>query len=170
MDIIKNINTSDTSTIKKAFDIYNEKYFDNKVPYPDKFKWSNRLSSTGGKVCTKYRAKDKKILNTSLTLSVKHVKHNSNCFKDILVHEMIHLLHNGDGHGQKFKNEMNRLNRDYKDLNITQYLRKEYILPDRYKFKCSGCGRVTYANVRKDKKYICGNCNGDIVLLEDRWK
>lgn len=146
--------------LKERFNQYNEKYFNGKVPEV-KLEWNNRFTSTAGRCWYNGEMEPYKI-----EISSKYVKMYPNEFKNIMIHEMIHVLYPEKEH-VKFKEVAKRLNEEFEELNITLYNKEHYW---RYKYQCLSCGN-SFTTARKiHKNHVCGYCEGDLKIVLDNEK
>ena len=146
--------------LNERYDKYNEKYFNGKVPKV-KLEWNNRFTSTVGRCCYDWEMKPYRI-----EISSKYVRMYPKEFKDILIHEMIHVLYPEKKH-IKFKEVAKQLNEEFEELDVSIYSKQYYW---RYKYKCSSCEN-SFTKARKiPKDHICGHCEGDLQIILDNEK
>lgn len=150
--------------LKIMYNYYNEQCFFNKLPKLVAVGWDNRLKRTAG-VCKR------QLDNTfnyneyifSIWLSISYHRINPADLVSTLVHEMIHVKYPGLGHGKEFKQEMERLNKEF-GFNISVYAHGE--LEYKYIYECASC-RYQYKRIRKIRnvsQYSCSACGGRIYL------
>lgn len=105
-------NIVDNDFLRSLFDEYNDKYFDGRLSV-DKIGWSNRKTTLRAVACYDDWRNGLKWIEINPLLKGYP---NKDTFRDLIVHEMIHLMYMG--HGQDFQNEMNRLNSTF-NLHVT---------------------------------------------------
>lgn len=136
--------------LKETFKKYNEKYFNNRVQ-PVFLAWNNRTTKTLG-TCRYINDEPYKI-----EVSSKYVKQYPEELKNILVHEMIHVLYPKDSHGELFRKEMNRLNKEFPELDIRVFANNLKVYW-KYKYNCSICGQNGTTARKLPSHAVCGNC------------
>jgi predicted SprT family Zn-dependent metalloprotease len=114
--------------LNKMYKEYNKKYFDSKLPQDTKVKWSKQLKTCAGNCYP---------LGKEIKLAVFYAEQYPNEIKNVLIHEMIHLIDRT--HGKTFKSEMERINKLDKSIYIK--LTAPYTPKiTRYIYRCSECG------------------------------
>lgn len=152
--------------LNNLFDIYNKKYFENKLEKID-IVWNNRIYRTIGRYI-KYR--DNKI-KPRIEISKKYIEYYPEEITNILVHEMIHHKYPEEKHSKIFIKEMNRLNIEFEELNIR--IKSNQSIPGKYKYICSNkkCNSKTERNKKVNlERYVCGKCGSKILLENMEWK
>lgn len=154
----KHMAKTDTD-LKLFYNHCNETYFQNRLPKLVGMEWSTRAKATAG-YCR--RTKDGYIIRVSVPYHTTNSDPKE--LENTIVHEMIHVLHFDDGHGPKFKHEMNRLNRDF-GMNITVYAHGE--VDYKYIYECLECGHQ-YKYLRRIKQLHTRRCrcHGSLVEYE----
>lgn len=161
--------------LKRIYNEYNHRYFNGNLPALIGIKWNTRIASTWGRYRFTVRKRNGVVIGYNhgyIELSSLLSTRTPEEFRDILVHEMIHVLHLGDGHGRLFKITMRGLNYRY-GLNLSVYCSEG--LDWRYRYMCKSCGNEFYRLKRLSgdlSDHHCamkiGNkkCKGDILLAE----
>lgn len=170
--------------LKVLYNRYNELLFDNRLPNLVCVNWSRRLTGAAGHC--KYGKMDflKYPLlvgkaEYAMTIQLSPQYHER--FKDrdtpdnTLIHEMIHVLLPDEHHGRKFKDEMNRINRDFPRFDITVYShgsavekKKRAPLKPKYKYMCVDCYREFLRKRRIDTSlFVCAKCGGSLMMVEN---
>lgn len=162
--------------LKAMFNEYNAQYFNNTVPKQVKIGFSSRMGTTvAGRCFITQLVVGAPYSNTRYTkyeikLSVKFFNRDNlapcDSLKNVIIHEMVHVLLPGEHHGPVFKREMNRLNAQFPELDITVYTHTKPE-PKQYKrlYVCKQCGKQYPRQRRLDmsKGYMCGRCRGKLV-------
>ncbi|MBR3067073.1 MAG: SprT-like domain-containing protein [Prevotella sp.] len=118
-----------------AFCLYNEKYFEGKLPIP-MFDLLHSFRTCGYFHCDYEQGWFNKTLYNFRISMTDYYDFTPKQFEDILVHEMIHYylayfgIDKSISHGREFKKMAKQLNRDYglnitKTLDMSQYKRRE---------------------------------------------
>lgn len=123
------------SNMLDAFCLYNEKYFDGKLPIP-MFDLLHSFRTCGYFNCDYKQGWFSRTLYNFRISMTDYYDFTPKQFEDILVHEMIHYylayfgIDKSLSHGREFKKMAKRLNQAYglnitKTLDISQYKRRE---------------------------------------------
>ncbi len=140
---------------------FNRLYFNNELPHGVPVYWNSRLVKTGGRA---FRLQFKPNPKTGMTgtkkiqeiqIASNRKKMGMDDVKGVLLHEMVHIKHPGEGHGYVFKAELARLNRTY-GLNVTRFCESANEAP--YVYHCPQCGKeFGYTRKIKTTRY-CRAC------------
>lgn len=158
----------DSETIKylrAKYDMFNIKYFSGVLPSSMRILLNRRYTKTGG-AFTWY---SREPYRNNISISTKYMEKYPEEIDNTLVHEMIHVLmfergYLKEGHGRRFKAEMERINR--MGMKVTQYVENSFS-DTKYSclVQCNRCGNFTKYK-RKPKyalnNYFCTRCRGNI--------
>jgi len=131
--------------LNNLFDRCNEKYFDNSLEKIDVI-YNGRLKRTLARYKYSYIVNERgeKIIKNKPVIEVS--KNYAQAYPDqlinVLVHEMIHHKYPFDNHSKRFKNEMERLNKNFKELKIE--VRSNQALKADYSYRCSNANCPNY--------------------------
>jgi predicted SprT family Zn-dependent metalloprotease len=154
------------SDLKRLYNEYNKKCFDNKLSKHVAVEWSTRMTSGAG-ICIGERDKVTGNMNTTIRLSVPYHERYTDEVLDTLVHEMIHVLLPYEHHGRKFHAVKDDLNARF---GFTLAVKATGVASYKYKYICEGCG-IEYDRSKKlnVKTARCGkrSCSQRLYLAED---
>jgi predicted SprT family Zn-dependent metalloprotease len=169
-----NMQGTDTQ-LKLLYNQYNQQYFGGVLPTYIGIKWNPRLSRTWGRYRYRVRRYNRRIVETfpgRIELSSLLRNRTPEEFRDVLLHEMIHVRFPGKGHGAEFKGMMHTMNNQH-GFNISVYCSES--LDWRYEYRCDKCGH-TFTRMKRlshplhtyycPKKVNGSVCRGSIVLSD----
>lgn len=146
------------------FDKCNEKYFEGGLEKVDVV-YNGRLKRTLARYKYSYmiNEREEKIIKNKpiIEISKKYAQRHPDQLVNILVHEMIHHKYPFDKHSKRFKNEMERLNKNFRELKIE--VKSNQPLEADYSYRCSNknCPNY-YKRLERYKKmtikYRCSAC------------
>ncbi|CAG9826212.1 unnamed protein product [Diabrotica balteata] len=158
--------------VKKLFQLFNEKIFDNVLPQDMQIEWNDRMrSSAGFCYCKKITRRTGAIERSArIALSTK-VLDTADRLRDTLIHEMCHAatwIVNcvSDGHGDYWKSWAFKAMKTFPELpNIKRC--HNYVINTKYTYRCTTCG---YSIGRHSKsldieRKRCGYCYGKFEIL-----
>ncbi|XP_028131251.1 germ cell nuclear acidic protein-like [Diabrotica virgifera virgifera] len=158
--------------VKKLFQLFNDKIFDNLLPQDMQIEWNDRMrSSAGFCYCKKITRRTGAIERSArIALSTK-VLDTADRLRDTLIHEMCHAatwIVNcvSDGHGDYWKSWAFKAMKTFPELpNIKRC--HNYVISTKYTYKCTTCG---YSIGRHSKsldieRKRCGYCYGKFEIL-----
>ena len=174
-DTMEDLEKSDYE-LKVLYNRYNDMLFGGRLPYDVPVYYDSKLRMTAGKCNYRIRgAGSIKPLyyNFFIRLSPSYIERygETDNFRNVLIHEMIHVAVPYAKHRGEFLLEMERINRDFgKSLGVNITVYSDGAGDYNYKYACKCCG-ATFEQIRKTKilhRYSCKKCGGDFYLLEDR--
>lgn len=165
---LKRLEKTDTD-LKKLYNEYNKKCFDNQLPKLVGVEWSSRMTSSAG-ICQRTRNKKTREITFKIKLSTHYHEKYPEEIIDTLVHEMIHVYHPGEGHGALFLDTMNRLNNEF-GFKLAVYAHDRATERKiNYLYACKNCG-YEYKRVKRinTDTNFCGvkGCRGNLYLKDN---
>lgn len=174
-DTMESLEKSDYE-LKVLYNKYNDMIFKGVLPYDVPVYYDSKLKITAGMCNYRIRRSGTKkpeyynfFIRISPSYTEKYAKEDN--FRNVLIHEMIHVRHPHVGHKGEFITEMNRINAEFGNkLGIKVTAHSLGAGDYNYKYRCTGCG-VSFVQLRKTKditRYHCRKCKGAFFLEEDK--
>lgn len=147
-------------TLQEKYILFNEKYFEGRLPKNIKVLVSKRMTYRAG-ASYFYKFSDGSILPLKIVLSEWYVKKFSSEIESVLLHEMIHIKLGNIEHNQEFLTIMSELNEKY------GYTIKVKGSDMKYYYKCTKCGKIFKLQEEINIEfYCCDNCLSTLEVLE----
>ena len=158
--------------LRKKYNEYNERYFNNELPELEAGKvdieWSSRMTASAGMMVLR-QSYCGKVADRKIKISTHYAERYPEDVDNVIIHEMIHILHPHDNHNEPFQQKADEINRKAEQLGeaikITVHASDSAKAP-KWSYICDSCGR-DHTRQRRAKNggtgYRCGKCKGKLT-------